>query len=156
MTGAAVACAGTIPAPDPTTTPATTKAKTTKRRTNQIVSNHLCEPQSQSMSSIATSACCRTVKNLSEISSPVQDRLLATTQRRIDSLARLWHGQRRMKRTLWTKQRKPALHKLVKPYLDGLILIRDVEAGGSNPLTPTNNPLLLPGCVVAQFIAHRL
>jgi len=54
------------------------------------------------MSSIATSACCRTVKNLSEISSPVQDRLLATTQRRIDPLAQLWHGQRRMRRTLRT------------------------------------------------------
>ena len=45
------------------------------------------------------------------------------------------------------KQRKPALHELVKPYLDGLILIRDVEAGGSNPLTPTKDPLLLRGDV---------
>ena len=53
--------------------------------------------------------------------------------------AQLWHGQRRTRRTLRTKQRKPALHELVKPYLDGLILIRDVEAGGSNPLTPTKN-----------------
>ncbi len=35
IAGAAVACAGTIPAPDPTTTPATNKAKTTKRRINQ-------------------------------------------------------------------------------------------------------------------------
>lgn len=32
-----------------------------------------------------------------------------------------------------------ALHKLVEPYSDGLILIQDVEAGGSNPLTPTNS-----------------
>ena len=32
IAGAAVACAGTIPAPDPTTTPATNNAKTTNRR----------------------------------------------------------------------------------------------------------------------------
>ena len=40
IAGAAVACAGTIPAPDPTTTPATNKAKTTKRRTNQSVGDY--------------------------------------------------------------------------------------------------------------------
>ena len=57
-------------------------------------------------------------------------------------VAQLWHGQRRTRRTLRTKQRTPALHELVKPYLDVLILIRDVEAGGSNPLTPTKNSLL--------------
>ena len=45
-----------------------------------------------------------------------------------------------------SKREKPfrdlALHKLIEPYLDGLIFIQDVEAGGANPLTPTNNTLL--------------
>ncbi len=45
-----------------------------------------------------------------------------------------------------------ALHKLVEPYLDGLILIQDVEAGGSNPLTPTNNPLLLRVFLISLLI----
>jgi hypothetical protein len=39
--------------------------------------------------------------------------------------------------------RRFAPRRLDKPYLDGLTPNRDVEAGGSNPLTPTNNPLLL-------------
>ena len=76
-------------------------------------------------------------------SPPEADFLLYLTQFPASTLstlvAQLWHGQRRTRRTLRTKQRKPALHELVKPYLDVLILIRDVEAGGSSPPSPTAN-----------------
>ena len=51
------------------------------------------------------------------------------------------------------------LHEFVKPYLDGLILIRDVETGGSHPLTSTDNfahrPRSHNRLIVAQFIARR-
>ena len=63
-------------------------------------------------------------------------------------LAQLWHSIRGSSQTQRTKQQNPALHELVKPYLDVLIPIRDVEAGGSNPLTPTKNPLLRRGVLI--------
>ena len=40
MTGAVVARAGAIPAPDPTTTPVTNKTKTTNRRMNKSIGDH--------------------------------------------------------------------------------------------------------------------
>ena len=40
IAGAAVACAGIIPALDPTTTPTTNKTKTTNRRMNESIGDH--------------------------------------------------------------------------------------------------------------------
>ena len=74
-------------------------------------------------------------------SPPEADLLLYLTQFPSSTLstlvAQLWHGQHRTRRTLRTKQRKPAPHKLVKPYLDGWILSSQMQTSFSLFLRPS-------------------